>query len=168
MPTKCPSNHWTLGMPLDIYPLKQGVPRWWCLLVRMTTFESIELIHLTGITCMCEVGLSNWFASQSVCLPVQCNFFSCRYRKVVYWGDPEHCWPLWKNIWLVNKDTGDGSSSIRCCKDGCGATGVATDSHGIPYGTLFQAEQQVPRCKYDARCGCVCYNMLAMLLNKHI
>ena len=44
-------------------------------MVRMTTFESVELIHLTGITCMCEVGLSNWFASQSVCLPVQCNFF---------------------------------------------------------------------------------------------
>ena len=73
---KCPSNHWTLGTPLDIYPLKQGVPRWWCLLVRMTTFESIELIHLTGITCMCEVGLSNWFASQLVCLPVQCKFWN--------------------------------------------------------------------------------------------
>lgn len=158
---------WNLGnVPWDYIALLT-IHSIWCLLVRMTTFENIELMHLTGITCMCEVGLSNWFA-KSVCLPVQCNFFSCRYRKVVYWGDPEHCWPLWKNIWLVNKDTGDGSSSIRCCKGGCGVTGVATDSHGIPHGALFQAEQQVPRCKYDARCGCVCYNMLAMLLCKHI
>ena len=102
--------------------------------------------------------LRNLFA-MSVCAKFEICIFSCwlysRYRTFVYWGDPEHCWPLWKDVWLVNKDKSDGSSSIRCCKGGCRATGVATDSHGISYRALLQADQQVSRCEYDARYGCV-------------
>ena len=63
--------------------LQQGIPQWWCLPVRMTTFENIELILLNDITCMCDVGLGNSFASLSVYLSCA-NFEICIFLLTLF------------------------------------------------------------------------------------